>query len=124
MEDIKHSLVKEQEKQMNKIAVGIIVGILAGIIDVVPMIIMKLTWDANISAFSMWVAVCVLISTSNLKLPGAAKGIIIAFMVLSPSATLIGWKEPTSLIPISIMTTILGSISGLVIHKLTNKIHK
>ena len=55
---------------------------------------------------------------------GNVIGIIIAFMVLSPSATLIGWKEPTSLIPISIMTTILGSISGLVIHKLTNKIHK
>ena len=106
---------------MNKITIGIIVGILAGIIDVIPMLIMKLTWDASISAFSMWIVVCVLISTSNLGLPGAVKGIIIAFMVLAPCAILIGWKEPASLIPISIMTTILGSMSGLVIHKVTNK---
>jgi len=106
---------------MNKITVGIIIGVLAGIIDVIPMIIMKLTWDANLSAFSMWIVVCILISTSNLDLPGAAKGIIISFMVLAPSAILIGWKEPASLIPIAIMTTILGSISGLVMHKVTNK---
>lgn len=107
---------------MRKTLIGIVVGVLAGIIDITPMIIMKLTWDANMSAFSMWIVVCVLISTSNLNLPGAAKGIIIAFMVLSPSAILIGWKEPMSLIPIFIMTTILGGICGLVINKLANKI--
>ena len=106
---------------MNKIKIGLIVGIFAGIIDVIPMTIMKLPWDANISAFSMWIIVCVLISTSKLNLSGAVKGILIAFMVLTPSAILIGWKEPASLIPIFIMTTILGSISGLVIQKITNR---
>ena len=39
-------------------------------------------------------------------------------MVLAPSAILIGWKEPISLIPIFVMTTILGSISGIIINKI------
>ena len=40
---------------MNRIAIGIVFGIIAGIIDVIPMVLQKLTWDANLSAFSMWV---------------------------------------------------------------------
>ncbi len=42
-------------KKISKIKVGIIFGIIAGIIDVIPMIFLKLTRDANLSAFSMWV---------------------------------------------------------------------
>ena len=103
---------------MKRISIGIIVGIVAGIIDVTPMIIMKLTWDANLSAFSMWVIIGVLISATNINLPGIVKGILISFMVLCPSAILIGWKEPASLIPIFVMTIILGGLSGLVISKL------
>ena len=103
---------------MNKLIIGLIVGIIAGIIDVIPMIIMKLSWDANISAFTMWVFVGILISSNNINIPGILKGLIISFMALAPSAILIGWKEPMSLIPIFIMTTILGSISGIIINKL------
>ena len=38
-------------KKNNKIKIGIFFGIIAGIIDIIPMIIQKLTWDANLSAF-------------------------------------------------------------------------
>ena len=54
---------------MNRIAAGIIFGIIAGIIDVIPMIMQNLTWDANLSAFSMWVVIGILIASSNLNLP-------------------------------------------------------
>ena len=104
---------------MNKLIIGLIVGIIAGIIDVIPMIIMKLSWDANISAFTMWVFVGVLISSNNINIPGVLKGLLISFMVLAPSAIIIGWKEPMSLIPIFVMTIILGSISGTVINIFT-----
>ena len=106
---------------MNRIVIGLIVGIIAGIIDVTPMIMMKLSWDADISAFSMWVIACILIATNDIAIPGFIKGIIIAFMTLTPSAVLIGWKEPMSLLPISVMTLILGSISGAVITKVLNR---
>ena len=108
------------EKQtMKKTIVGIILGIIAGILDVIPMIIQGLTWDANISAFTMWIIVGFLIAAVDLKIKPILKGVLIAFLVLLPSAILIGWKEPVSLIPITLMTVILGASLGFFINKYT-----
>jgi CHASE2 domain-containing sensor protein len=101
----------------NKIRYGIGIGIIAGILDVIPMILQKLTWDANLSAFSMWVIIGFILAISELKLNGIFKGIMISFLILLPSAILIGWKEPISLVPISVMTLILGSLLGYFIDK-------
>ena len=103
---------------MKKIKIGILLGVVAGIIDVIPMIMQKLTWDANISAFTMWIVVGFLIATIDLKINSIIKGILTAFLVLLPTAILIGWKEPVSLIPIVIMTTILGGLLGFSINKI------
>jgi len=105
---------------MKTIIIGIILGIAAGIIDVIPMILKKLTWDANISASLMWVIIGFLIATTNLNMNPILKGILIAFLVLTPCAVLIGWKEPKSLIPIFIMTLILGGLLGFLMPRLTN----
>ena len=109
-----------KNKTMKTIIFGILLGIAAGIIDVIPMIIKKLTWDANISAFLMWVIVGFLIATTDLNMNPILKGILIAFLVLTPCAILIGWKEPKSLIPIFVMTLILGGLLGFLIPKLIN----
>lgn len=105
---------------MKTIFIGIILGIAAGIIDVIPMIIKKLTWDANISAFLMWGIIGFLIASTDLNMNPILKGILIAFLVLTPSAVLIGWKEPKSLIPIFVMTLILGGLLGFLIPRLIN----
>lgn len=104
-------------KKLSKIKVGIIFGIIAGIVDVIPMVFQKLTWDANLSAFSLWVISGFLISTSNLRIRSVLKGILISFFVLTPSAIIIGWHQPISLIPIFIMTLILGSLLGYFIDR-------
>lgn len=109
---------------MKKLIIGLIIGIVAGILDVIPMILQKLTWDANISAFSMWVIIGVFIATTDYKIISGFKGIIISFLVLFPSAILIGWKEPISLLPISIMTIILGTFSGIIIELIKKKLIK
>jgi len=106
---------------MKKIIIGILLGVVAGIIDVIPMIMQNLTWDANISAFTMWVVVGLLIATIDLKINPIIKGILTAFLVLLPTAILIGWKEPVSLIPIAIMTTIIGGLLGFSIKKILDK---
>ncbi len=102
---------------MKKAYRGILLGTIAGIIDLIPMIFQKLTWDANISALIFWIVSGFLIATTNLKIKGIVKGIFISFLVLLPSAILIGWKEPFSLMPIFIMTLILGSALGYLIDK-------
>ncbi|HPO63011.1 MAG TPA: hypothetical protein PK762_08015 [Candidatus Kapabacteria bacterium] len=102
---------------MKKIKIGIILGVFAGIIDVIPMIMQNLTWDSNLSAFSMWIVVGFLIATNDLNINSIVKGILIAYLVILPTAILIGWKEPISLIPIAIMSTILGGLLGFFNHK-------
>jgi len=102
---------------MNKVKYGILFGIVAGIIDIIPMIIQKITWDANISAFTFWIVAGFFISTSNLKLKGWLKGLVISFILLIPLAFIIGWQNPISLIPIIIMNIVLGSLLGYFINK-------
>jgi len=104
-------------KKISKIKIGIILGIMAGIIDVIPMIFQKLTWDANLSAFLMWIIAGFMVSTSSLKINNVLKGILISFLLLTPSAVIIGWSQPISLIPIFIMTLILGGFLGYFVNK-------
>jgi len=106
---------------MKKSIIGLIIGLFAGLIDIIPMIVMNLTWDANLSALSMWIIIGFLTARTELKINLIIKGILIAFLVLLPSAILIGWKEPISLLPISIMTIILGGTQGYMINRFINK---
>ncbi len=106
---------------MKRIKIGLLLGLVAGIIDVIPMIMQNLTWDANISAFTMWIVVGFLIATIDLKINSIIKGILTAFLVILPTAILIGWKEPVSLMPIAVMTLVLGSLLGFSINKILDK---
>ncbi len=107
-----------------KIIVGLLFGAIAGILDLIPMFIQKLSWDANLSAFSMWLIIGVFISSVQFNLKPFLKGIVVSLMVLLPSAFLIGWKEPVSLIPILTMTIVLGSLLGFTIEKVKSKVTK
>ena len=101
-----------------KIFLGTISGVIAGVIDIIPMIIQKLPIHATLSAFSMWVVLGFLINTSILKINGALKGLLLSFLVAFPTAVLIAQTEPISLIPIGIMTVILGVLLGFASDKI------
>lgn len=102
---------------MSKILLGIVLGCIAGVIDVIPMIMQKLSWSANISAFCLWVVAGFLIATSSLEINNILKGLLIAFLILLPTLVLIASKDIKSIIPIIIMTAILGSLLGYFIGK-------
>jgi hypothetical protein len=103
----------------NKIVVGILLGMVAGMLDVIPMLLQGLTWDANFSAFFLWVVSGFMLSTSNLTIHPVLKGIVIPFICLLPSTFIIGWNNPFSLLPIGIMTLILGALLGYAYNKIT-----
>ena len=100
------------------ILIGVLLGVGAGIIDLVPMVFQGLTWDANLSAFLLWVVSGFVLATSDLQLSPILKGIVISFLCLLPSLTIIGWEDPISLLPIFIMTLVLGSALGFAYDKL------
>ena len=102
----------------NNIGLGLLLGVIAGILDVIPMVLQGLTWDANISAFFLWMVSGFMLATSNLKLQPVLKGIVIAFLCLLPSMFIIGWNDPLSLVPIIVMTLILGALLGFSYSKL------
>ncbi len=94
------------------IVMGLLLGAAAGVLDVIPMVLQRLTWDANLSAFFLWVVSGFMLATSNLKLSPVLKGIVIPFMCLLPSVFIIGWNAPLTLVPIGVMTLILGALLG------------
>jgi predicted neutral ceramidase superfamily lipid hydrolase len=106
---------------MNKLIKFLVAGVLIGIIDVIPMILMKLTWDENISAFTMWVVISYLVYCSNQNINQIIKSIIISFLVLFPNAILIGWNNPIDLVPVIIMTFILSILMGFITGKINGK---
>ena len=100
------------------ITIGLLLGIIAGILDVIPMALQGLTWDANLSAFFLWVVSGFMLATSKLELQPVLKGIVLAFLCLLPSVFIIGWNDPFALVPIGIMTLILGAFLGFSYGKL------
>ncbi len=98
----------------NRWITGILLGVGAGILDVTPMIIQKLPIQADISAFSMWVVIGFILSVTTLSMNPILKGLLISYLVLLPNLFVIGWDNPVTLIPILIMTTILGGLSGFI----------
>ena len=107
--------------KLKNIKIGIIFGIFAGIIDVIPMLIQKLSWDADLSAFSMWIIAGFFISTSDLKINNVSKGLLISTLTFIPAGFLIVAQEPVSLIPISVFLLILGGLLGYFIGKYKTK---
>jgi len=106
---------------MSKRIKFLITGVVVGIVDVVPMLLMKLTWDANISAFTMWVVISYLLYCNNQKYNQLIKSIVVAFLVLTPNAILIGWNNPINLIPVIIMTLLLSILMGFITGKINGK---
>jgi hypothetical protein len=97
---------------MKRIIIGLIIGLIAGMIDVIPMFLQSMKWEAIIAAFLMWIIIGFFIATSDLKMKSIPKGIIISLLIMLPSSILIGWEEPLDLIPIFILTILLGGAAG------------
>ncbi len=102
---------------MNRIYTGTLLGAIAGVLDVIPMVIQKLPWSANLSAFFHWTIVGFFISTVDIGIKGITRGILIAVITLIPIAFLVWWNDPSSIIPMSISTIVYGGLLGFLIDK-------
>lgn len=98
---------------MSKLFISIFIGVLAGIIDVVPMLIQKLDKYACASAFVHWIIMGVIISYIDLPMSPWLKGLVVAEISAIPVLILVAKEEPVSIIPIVVMSAILGVIVGI-----------
>ena len=105
-----------------KILYGVLLGLLAGILDLIPMVIQSLPWDANLSALSMWIITGFFIATTELKINPILKGIVISWLCMIPCSFIIGSDEPVSILPVFAITTFLGAILGFCFSVLVKRI--
>ena len=98
---------------MRSIIFSFLLGAFAGLIDIIPMIIQKLDKSATISAFIQWVVLGFIIT--HIRIPGVEgwlKGLITSLLCALPIIILVFYTDRKSVIPIFIMTIILGSLVG------------
>jgi hypothetical protein len=99
---------------MNDILIAITIGIAAGIIDVIPMIIMKLEKSANISAFVHYFVLGLIIPFVSWDIAPWIKGIIISFLSALPVMIIVYPKDKKAIIPMIVFALILGAGIGIV----------
>ena len=87
-------------------------GIIAGIIDITPMIIMKLEKTANISAFFHYFALGLIIPFVDWGIPSWITGIIIALLTTIPIMIIVFPKDKKAIIPMILFSLILGAGIG------------
>jgi len=99
---------------MNTVIVGLMCGVVAGVIDVVPMLMQKLPWNANLSAFLQWVFLGLVIANCNIGLPGWATGFLFGILAAVPIVLITAIPNLKTAIPILCMSAILGTALGIV----------
>jgi hypothetical protein len=97
---------------MKNLQRSLILGIAAGTVDVVPMILQGLNWYANASAFVFWIGMGVIIPSIDWKLRGWLKGLIVAELAILPILIIVAKADIKGIVPISLMTALLGSLVG------------
>ncbi len=97
---------------MKKLTYALLFGAVAGIIDVAPMIAQGLNAYANWSAFAHWLVMGILVAYIQWPLKGWLKGLLLAELTAIPILILVAEKDLLSIVPIVVMSALLGSILG------------
>jgi len=97
---------------MRRIAKALLIGTIAGVIDAVPMIAQGLNWYAIASAFIQWVVMGIIITHIDIGIKGWLKGLIVAELCAIPIMIIVSMDGFSAIIPIIVMTAILGSCIG------------
>ncbi len=98
---------------MNSFFVAIIIGVVAGLIDVTPMIIMKLEKEASISAFIHYFVLGLIIPFVSWEMAPWLKGMIIALLSSVPVMIIVYPKDKKAVIPMILFSMVLGAGIGI-----------
>ncbi len=98
---------------MNDIFIALLIGIGAGIIDVIPMLIQKMNKAANLSAFSHWVVLGLIIPFVSWGIAPWLKGLTIAELSAVPVLFMVGTEDKKAILPIVVMSALLGAAVGV-----------
>ncbi len=93
---------------MKNLIIALMIGMVAGFIDVIPMWLQKMDKNANFSAFFHWVFLGLIIPFVSWDMAVWLKGLIIAELAAVPILWIVVKDDKKALLPIVIMSAILG----------------
>lgn len=102
---------------MKNYLVAVVIGIIIGVIDIIPMIIQKLPKRANVSAFTQYLFVSIVICF--IDFPGISwwlEGPIISLGLAIPVIIIASEKDSKSKYIIGSMSVVLGFVISLLKH--------
>jgi hypothetical protein len=105
---------------MNTLLISMAIGIVAGIVDILPMVIMKMNKVSITSAFLQYFFVSIIIV--NIDLPGIAwwlEGSIISLALALPIIIIVSDQDKKAVRIIGSMAIILGALISITGHYLT-----
>lgn len=92
----------------------LLIGVIAGIIDVLPMIKMKLDKYSVSSAFVHYIiAPFIIFNTELFGMAWWLKGGVISLLLAVPTMILVAKDDKKSVVPMIIMSIILGTLVGV-----------
>jgi hypothetical protein len=97
---------------MRRIVLSLVIGVTAGVIDIIPMVAQGLDAYSNVSALVHWIVLGFVISHISLGIPPWLKGLVVSVLLAIPTAILVAAHDPKSVLPIMIMSTVLGGLVG------------
>lgn len=100
---------------MEKVLFTLLTGIVFGIVDVVPMIKMKLDKTAIFSAFVFYLIIPFIVYNTTLwGMPWWMKGGVVTLLLALPVIILVAKDGLKGVVPIGLMAIILGTLIGFV----------
>lgn len=95
----------------------LLIGVIAGIVDILPMIKMKLDKHSIASAFVFYLILPFIIVNINLfGLVWWLKGGVVGFALALPIVILVAKEDKKSIFPVIIMSVVLGTLIGIASH--------
>lgn len=93
----------------------LLTGVVFGIIDILPMLKMKLDKSATVSAFVFYLIVPFIVYNTDLfGMPWWLKGGVITLLLALPVIIIVAKNGIKEIIPIAVMSVVLGSLIGVV----------
>lgn len=102
---------------MKELLLTLLIGIVAGIIDILPMLKMKLDKFSIFSAFAHYlIASFIIFSTDLFGMAWWLKGGAITLLLAIPVMILVAKEDKKSVVPMAVMSVVLGTLIGTAGH--------
>ncbi|MDF2633054.1 MAG: hypothetical protein K0Q85_1650 [Caproiciproducens sp.] len=102
---------------MNEFLLTLVTGAVFGTIDILPMLKMKLDKFSIASAFVFYLIVPFIVYNTDLfGMPWWLRGGVIALLLAIPTIILIAKEDMKSIVPVIVMSLVLGTLISVVGH--------